>query len=103
MRTDSHGRKDSEWYFPAKEYTVNNGRKEGEQTATGRSDTGGIAGSEIRHRAVQAQTLRLHSSTAASRTAAAAQGIRILHRTVIVRPDYPGNPGAAGTGEMHLC
>ena len=36
MHTDSHGRKDSEWYFPAKEYTVNNGRKEGEQTATGR-------------------------------------------------------------------
>ena len=29
MRTDSHGRKDSERYFPAKEYTVNNGRKEG--------------------------------------------------------------------------
>lgn len=39
MRIDSHGRKDSEWYFHAEGYTVNNGWKEGEQATT----EGGIA------------------------------------------------------------
>ena len=29
MRIDSHGRKDSEWYLPVEEYTVNNGQKDG--------------------------------------------------------------------------
>ena len=79
------------------------GRKRGgEQATTEGGDSIGITGSEIRHRGVQAQTLRFHSGAFTSRTAAAAQGIRILHREVNVWPDYSGSPGAAGTGEMHL-
>ena len=72
-------------------------------TATERSGTGGITGTEIRNRAVQKTALRFHCGTFTGRTEAEAQGIRILHREVNVWADYSGNPGAAGTGEMHLC
>ena len=72
-------------------------------TATERSGTGGITGTEIRNGAVQKTALRLHRGALACRSEAEAQGIRPQYRTVYVRSDYPGNPGTAGKRAMHVC
>ena len=82
---------------------MNNGRFTGDFTATERSGTGGITGTEIRNGAVQKTALRLYSGTITGRPEAKAEGIRILNRTVYVRSDYPGNPGTAGKRAMHVC
>lgn len=73
--------------------------------ATERSGTGGITGTEIRNRAVQKTALRLHCGTVAGGTEAETQGIRLQHRTVYVRSNHPGYPGAAGKGGEynHSC
>lgn len=72
-------------------------------TATERSGTGGITGTEIRNGAVQKTALRLHSGALACRSEAEAQGIRPQYRTVYVRSDYPGYPGTAGKRVLHIC